>query len=1161
MSRARDRASREGISPVKIGTTQLNTDSGDLKITDTSNNLKKVVADEIHIGDDSNKVIIKKGSDNKVQFQTQAAGQAAADSSTGGVTVYANVSTMSAASANAGDLAYVTATKKLYVHNGGGWYSFTNELNTTPVISSPATGLSYKLASDGTATSLEITATDAEPGTTLQYSYAVTSGSIGSTATVTSSATSGGTYSALAASTNTTNRFFKINPSTNSDHAGSFTLTFSATDSLNAATTAQTFSLSFDVSGSVYFDGADEKELVIENSADFDIGTNPFTIEAIIRRVGDGGGSTGGAWEAIFSNNDGNNPMYGLYVDPTSSENKLTFYDGSVIHQTGSGAITDHKWQHVAVQRDSSNNLKMFVDGLEKFSLGSYTTSLSTGGNQLYIAGDEWTNKNWNGYISNLRVVNGSSVYTPTAASGGSSEFDGDDHLEVANFPALGTSNWTIECWFYLDTGYNTRAILQVGGKSGTGALAIMTGASNQIYVTSRGVSSAINTSSGQRHEFTVENDRWYHLAVTNDGTSKVHSLYIDGVLIDTGVRDTAYDFSETTLSVGRTYIYGTAYNHWQGHISNLRITNTKVYTGNFTPPTSPLTAISGTLLLTCQNSSGSITDAGPDSRTITTSGTAPSASTTKPFVNHFTVPNSDLGNITNTKLLALQGLKPKYHTGGSGYTNSRNAYIRVDDASLEVGTGDFTVEFYYKFQTHGYDGYYLMFRYANFHFGYADSGPTRLGYSNGGWNYAPVGVGMNTKQWYHCAMVRTGGNVKVYIDGVEVISGTGGATDNITDGKLEMNGQSSWGATGYGFNGGISHSQLRFSSKAVYTGAFTPPTNLSKTGGTYESTTNVSNPTASETELFTLIRPNAAGLLVDESDNSLTITKSGFTYNQYGAQSAILKDSSNSNHTIKEATTSNSGADTPLGSYATPFDQGNGSIECDDYDNRYIIVKDDKVKLGNGDFCFEYWFYDTGMFGYGTNAPQGEIYEYNGYWSFSSSSYVPFPSSGATSPANGFTMYHNYGSTRTGGAKFDVSNITSGSGWYQTTGNAIINPLTWYHMAIVRHSNEIKLYFNGTYMPFGSTFTNSTDITYDRLAIGGGYAQYAVLTGHVSNFRLVVGSPVYTSNFTPSTTPLGVITNTRLLTAQHSNKIIDASGNCVITPMNGCAPTRLSPF
>ena len=1150
MSRARDRASREGISPVKIGTTQLNTDSGDLKLTDTSNNLKKVVADEIHIGDDSNKVIIKKGSDNKVQFQTQASGSAAADSNAGGVSVFANVSAMSTSGGNAGDLAYVTATKKLYVHNGGGWYSFTNELNTTPVISSPASGLSYKLASDGTATSLEITATDADVGTTLQYSYAVTSGSLGSTATVTSSATSGGTYSALAASTNTSNRFFKINPSTNSDHAGSFTLTFSATDSLNAATTAQTFSLSFDVSGSVYFGGYTGAGTNIQVSdSDLVIGTNDFTTEYWIWPV------TFASVGTVFdTRNDGENVSM-LSNISTSGEIRLYANAG---YRITSDPVNLNTWNHVAYQR-SSNTTKMYINGKEQST--SYSDTNNYPGSRIIMGTEKDGTTDFNGYVSNFRQVIGSNVYTPTAASGGSSEFDGNDHLEVANFPALGTSNWTIECWFYLDSGYHTRAILQVGGKTGTGALAILMGANNQFYITARGVSSAINTSSDQRHPFTAENDRWYHLAVTNDGTSKVHSLYIDGVLIDTGVRDTAYDFSETTLSVGRTYIYGTAYNHWQGHISNLRITNTKVYNGNFTPSLTPLTAISGTLLLTCQNSSGSITDAGPDSRTITTSGTAPSASTTKPFVNHFTVPTSDLGNITNTKLLTLQGLTPKYHTGGSAYTNSRNAYIKVDDSSLEVGTGDFTVEFYYKFQTHGHAGYYLMFRYANFHFGYADSPATRLGYSNGGWNNAPVGVGMNTKQWYHCAMVRTGGNVKVYIDGVEAISSTAGATDNITDGKLEMNGQSSWGATGYGFNGGISHSQLRFSSKAVYTGAFTPPTNLSKTGGTYESTTNVSNPSASETELFTILRPNASGSLVDESDNSLTVTKSGFNYAQYGAQAPILKDNSNSNHTIEGSSTSNTSLGAPLGSYATPFDQGNGSIECDDYDNRYVIVKDDKVKLGSGDFCFEYWFYDTGMYGYGTNAPTPETYEYNGYWSFSSSSYVPFPSSGGTSAANGFTIYHNKGTTSSSGAKFDVSNITSGSGFIQTSGSAIINPLTWYHMAIVRHSNEIKLYFNGTHMPFASTFTNSTNITYDRLAIGGGYAQYAVLTGHVSNFRLVVGSPVYTSNFTPSTTPLGVITNTRLLTAQHSNKIIDASGNCVITPMNGCAPTRLSPF
>ena len=115
--------------------------------------------------------------------------------------------------------------------------------------------------------------------------------------------------------------------------------------------------------------------------------------------------------------------------------------------------------------------------------------------------------------------------------------------------------------------------------------------------------------------------------------------------------------------------------------------------------------------------------------------------------------------------------------------------------------------------------------------------------------------------------------------------------------------------------------------------------------------------------------------------------------------------------------------------------------------------------------------------------------------------------------------------------------------------------------MAIVRESNEIKLYFDGTRMPFASTYTSSVNYTYDRLAIGGGYAQYALLNGYISNFRLVVGSPVYTGNFTVPTSPLSAITNTKLLTAQNSHQIVDASGNCTIIPVNGCAATRLTPF
>ena len=78
----------------------------------------------------------------------------------------------------------------------------------------------------------------------------------GATATVTSSATVNGTYSGLNASTNTTNRFFKITPTTTVSHAGNFSITFSMSDTINAATTVQNFTLAFTVNASVEFDGS-----------------------------------------------------------------------------------------------------------------------------------------------------------------------------------------------------------------------------------------------------------------------------------------------------------------------------------------------------------------------------------------------------------------------------------------------------------------------------------------------------------------------------------------------------------------------------------------------------------------------------------------------------------------------------------------------------------------------------------------------------------------------------------------------------------------------------------------------------------------------------------------------------------------------------------------
>jgi len=67
----------------------------------------------------------------------------------------------------------------------------------------------------------------------------------------------------------------------------------------------------------------------------------------------------------------------------------------------------------------------------------------------------------------------------------------------------------------------------------------------------------------------------------------------------------------------------------WPGYISNLRVTNNAVYSGNFTPPTTNLTAISGTQLLTCKSST--IVDNGPNAYTLT-NNTSVTPSTFAPF-------------------------------------------------------------------------------------------------------------------------------------------------------------------------------------------------------------------------------------------------------------------------------------------------------------------------------------------------------------------------------------------------------------------------------------------------------------------------------------------------------------------------------------------------
>ena len=94
-----------------------------------------------------------------------------------------------------------------------------------------------------------------------------------------------------------------------------------------------------------------------------------------------------------------------------------------------------------------------------------------------------------------------------------------------------------------------------------------------------------------------------------------------------------------------------------------------------------------------------------------------------------------------------------------------------------------------------------------------------------------------------------------------------------------------------------------------------------------------------------------------------------------------------------------------------------------------------------------------------------------------------------------------------------------------------------WYHIAIVKDSTTGRFFIDG--QPSG-TFSwnrasnNSTvPLNVGNLSDGNSY----FMNGKVSNARVVIGSAVYNNTFTPSSTKLTNISNTKFLACQTSNR------------------------
>ena len=146
---------------------------------------------------------------------------------TGGSESYTSVANLPLSGNDVGSLAFVQETNRLYIWNGTGWFNIAL-INTNPTITQ-GPDASYVLDDFGTPTVITLEANDPE-GLNIQWNYEITSGSL----------TNGG---GTTATIQQNNNIFTITPSTNMSYAGSFDVSFTASDGINVSTSTSTFSL------------------------------------------------------------------------------------------------------------------------------------------------------------------------------------------------------------------------------------------------------------------------------------------------------------------------------------------------------------------------------------------------------------------------------------------------------------------------------------------------------------------------------------------------------------------------------------------------------------------------------------------------------------------------------------------------------------------------------------------------------------------------------------------------------------------------------------------------------------------------------------------------------------------------------------------------------
>ena len=471
------------------------------------------------------------------------------------------------------------------------------------------------------------------------------------------------------------------------------------------------------------------------------------------------------------------------------------------------------------------------------------TTNTGGGG-----GGGAWNSGGYNGGTGGSGVALISSPYVAAVSSltgsptiialqsytNYSGSFNGSNQYLNLTGQNLSTGNFTIEAWVYLTATGTSGHIFNFGTDTNNRYLVFINPTTNKFNIgTVNGGTYTLNDST-----VTPSVSTWYHVAyVRNSGTSY---LYVNGNQV--GSNSTPIN-SGTNWAIGSMQFYTTG-NCWSGYISNFRVTNTVVYTSAFTPSTVPLTAITGTQLLTLQNAT--ITDTSTNAYTITNNGSVTTSSTVQPFVQapitNYVYKFTSSGSLTYTNNTFLNY---------AASFNGSNQYLTAGAASnwtfLSNGS-TYTVECWFNVPSTSTSNVYTLIATAassanigiviGLNNNTAGDVTVQIDRGVGGtyafWIQDTVGNRFTANTWNHLAVVYNSSTstCTVYMNGVSILSATGSSFNSSAPTYTLAIGRYQYATPGGYLNGYISN--LRITNTVVYTSNFTPSTtHLTAVSGT----------------------------------------------------------------------------------------------------------------------------------------------------------------------------------------------------------------------------------------------------------------------------------------------------------------------------------------